>query len=555
LEFGGKATARVVAPVAYTISKITDKPNVPYIRPNRIFQPGYGFDEGFVQPFQKTTAPEPHEWTVLGLLGGSTTMVGFNYAVKSWEPVKQGVGEVVASYGAFGLVAATSVAYEAAAYTKDPTLISQDVAKIGAAIVVGKIASLAIGGVYRKIAGDKKPTSIYMSKQEYDKLNKDWASRKAIVEADILKDDAAMRSATVKSWMVTSGDALKGRTGFWETARGTIVQKADEKLFMMTKGYENPSTYYNVKFKIGQTHTAINDALGKGPLKSGSELWKPPPAGSIPVENIGQTTGIFTKTDYFKVPAPSSGSGGVVQANIFATTSFDIPTATQNVFGVLSSTYSVLPESQRIQDQPSFTADFRPSLDRINILPDQKRLTGMTLSEERRIRLVEMEKSDEAVRYALRNPTKQELLEEYREGLRLGIGVKTRLRTPERQRSGQRERERVLVIDRINIGEIVHERVQTGQRVDVIQIQEQPKPPPPGETFLFPPLFGDVRERYGKKKKKKKLRGPVRIGAPPDLTAALLGIRGKKVSKVALATGIGVRPYTKGWMRKTKSVF
>lgn len=81
-----------------------------------------------------------------------------------------------------------------------------------------------------------------------------------------------------------------------------------------------------------------------------------------------------------------------------------------------------------------------------------------------------------------------------------------------------------------------------------------PQPPPP--TFLIPkiPLIAGDESYYKRYKGKKQKKPAIYAGTPPSFTAIIGNIRGGKVSKKSLISGIGIRPITKGWFGKGRRI-
>ncbi len=411
--------------------------------------------------------------------------------------------EVIKTYGGWAVLAGIGIGEFGLSAVKKPEVLGYGAVEVASVFMAGKV----IGAGVSKLRGKPEPKYTYkaMTEKELSEANRWFEAHKKGLETDIFAKERAARSSYINTVMDTG---RMGRGDFFGDLR-----------------YNIESFYYTTKFKIT------------------SGMKEAPKAGDV----VSTKQDLFARTD-IRVGTVDVG-GGVAQKFLFAEKVF-----TPEV-GIASgiSTFSIFAQEGRKTTKPTdIITSKTPTFDFTSSISGQKSMGKMTVSKQRRIEALEMEKIDAGIDYALRHPTKQEMLEEYKMGLKYGPAQLYRMSQREGARQRQRERVGLLTGVATRTGQRMGERIGIAENVRLkLQLKMRTREPP----LIIPPLAIQPIGYSEGGRRKRSIRAPLEVGAPPDLTSAILGIKGKKVGGTALATGIGIRPFTKGWMKKTRRLF
>lgn len=482
----------------------------------------------------------------------------FEHAFKTGDPVRTG-HEVATTYTWWTYTIPVSIGSFGLYATKEPVRAAYGASGfVGAAytasFVFGKSAQ-ALGQIKGKLLPAQQK-NIFLTKSQLDKMNKDWELNKANYEKELLASEKLTRARFIEDIMIKGN--MKAKPGIMEQAKTAVGNKIQEASFYALGGAKDPTRYYNFWFKYWGAEGKVENFL-KG--TGGTYVAKPLPIEKMPIEKIGGTEGLFTKTEFYgatgAVKATGPGGMKVYERLALAKTSIKPGAVTSTFIGGAYDLGRKLSVSlDKTAQTPSFidvsysTTPKIASFGPLGMLKQPKDTQKMRYYQGAKIEAYEMANIEDALRNPTREMFKEQLRMEQKYGTRnlmgvgvgVGVGVRTGTRTSMMQ--GQRQAERQGIRTIIGLGMGIGLRTPTRAGFRFRQKLRQPEL----TTIKF--AFGTGEDTYSMKRVGKHARKKRTAGTPPSFYALEVGLKGKKIPKMNLISGVGIRPITPGWSKK-----
>lgn len=417
-------------------------------------------------------------------------------------------------------------------------------------------------GVLKEKFMPSKTEFKFMSKAELDKMNADWAAKKPQYEAELRAGEVIARQNYIKNLMTET--KINKPPSITEQIKAAVWTKADQSAFFAFEAYKGPEQLANYRsfwFKIWKYESEISNFLS--PIRQpGSTIVMPYDKASITTQLIAKSGGLFQETSLYTAPGSIIGAGPsgtkVVERVAFASTKLKAGSILSNIASVSYGMGKGVDISLIKQTSPPISTVKSTLVGPLGYIKDTRTPEKIRYHQEAKIEAYEMANIEDALRNPTRDMFKEQLRMEQKYGTRnvtgVGVGIGTRVRTYPIQAISQEQgiRQRVGNIPYVGVRSMIGQKSMIGQNVRIGMRFRQKIPEPPK---IFPlPGFAteDEGKRGGRGRRKKLIEGYA--GTPPSFTAIIGNIRGGKVSKKSLISGIGIRPITKGWFGKGRRI-